>query len=535
MHPYVRTAVTALLVSAGYYLGGVVGILLIFPASPIAIIWLPNAILLSALLLTPVRTWWVYLLAVVPTHYHLVTNFQPDVPPLTMLGQIAGNILQAGLAALAVRRFVGAPPRFDTLRSLTAFILLAAVAAPCVTAALVAYHFFLTGWVSDFWTAWRLRFLANVFATLTVTPLIVLTFTHGMTAIRSAPLRRRAEFGLLILGLLAVGIPVFGLDAAGPRTYAALLYTPLPLLLWAAVRFGPGGLCLSLLIVAFLSLSNASAGRGPFISQSPADNVFSLQVFLLALSLPLMLMASLIEERRNSEEALRKSNEQIRDLAGQLITTQEAERARVARELHDDVSQQLAAFSIAISAIKRRPEALNNIDLQEALATLQHRTIDLTDDIRHISHDLHPSVLQHAAPVAALESHCGEFARQHGITVAVRADPDLGVIDAVRALCLYRITQEALRNIAKHAGARQVDIILSRSGDEVVLSIADDGKGFDLETVRQHSGGLGLRSIDERVRLARGNVSIDTAPGRGTKISVRLDVAHLPQAQVATV
>ena len=224
MHPYVRTALTALLVSAGYYLGGVVGIGLIFPGSPIAIIWLPNAILLAALLLTPVRTWWVYLLALVPTHHNLIANFQPDVPLVTMLGQIVGNISQAGIAAVAVRRFVGAPPRFDTLRSLIAFILLAAVAVPCVVAALVAYHFLLTGWVSDFWIAWRLRFLANVFATLTVTPLIVLTVTSGMTAIRSAPLRRYAEFGLLMLGLFAVGIPVFGWMPRAREVRGAALY-----------------------------------------------------------------------------------------------------------------------------------------------------------------------------------------------------------------------------------------------------------------------------------------------------------------------
>ena len=523
VHPYVRMALTALLVTAGYYLGGIVGIRLMFPASPIAIMWPPNAILLAALLLTPVRTWWVYLLPVIPTHQNLVTNFQPGVPLVTMLAQIFGNVLQAVIAALAVRRFVGAPPRFDTLRSVTAFILLAAIAVPCVIAALVAYVFLLTGWVSNFWVAWRLRFLANAFATLTVTPLIVLTIS-GMTAIRTAPLRRYGEFGLLILGLFAVGIPVFGLDAASPRRYAALLYTPLPFLLWAAVRFGPGGLYLSLLVVAFLSLSNAIAGRGPFVSQSPAENVLSLQVFLMAISLPLMLLAALVEERRNNEGMLRKSHEQIRDLAGQLITTQEAERARIARELHDDISQQLAGFSITISDLKRRPEVQTNVDLQKALATLQYRTIDISEGIRHISHDLHPGVLQHAGLVVALKGHCGEFAKQHAIGVVVKTETDLGVIDAAIGLCLYRITQEALRNIAKHADARHVDVILSRCRDEVMLSIADDGKGFDLDEARQRGDGLGLRSIEERVRLERGYVTIETAPGRGTRVSVRLDV-----------
>jgi PAS domain S-box-containing protein len=533
VHPYVRLTLSVLLVCAGYYLGGVVGIALMFPASPIAIIWLPNAILLAVLLLTPVRMWWVYLLAAIPAHLHLVTNFQPRVPLVTMLCQVFGNIILAVIAALAVRRFAGAPPRFESLRSLTAFILLAAIAAPCVVAALVAYLFLLTGWVSNFWIAWRLRFLANVFATLTITPLIVLTVTSGMTTIRRAPLRRYAEFSLLTIGLFAVGIAVFGMDDASPGRYPALLYTPLPFLLWAAVRFGPSGLCLSLLVVAFLSLSNAIAGRGPFVAQSPAENVLSLQIFLVAVSLPLMLLAALMEERRTKEEVLQESEERFRhmadyapvmiwmtgidklctffnkgwldftgrtleeqlgngwaegvhrddydrcfstyvtafdarreftmeyrlrrfdreycwvldngvprfapdgrfigyigsaieiterkraeqrlqeheaalrasyariqDLAGQLITAQEAERARIARELHDDINQQLASLSIAFSGLKRRLPA-DAVDVHDTLARLQQRTITLADAIHHLLHELHPGMLQHAGLVAA--------------------------------------------------------------------------------------------------------------------------------------
>ena len=120
-----RLASTVLLVSAGYYVGGIIGIALRFPPSGIATIWPPTAILLSALLLTPPRTWWVYLLAAVPTHIHLVANFQTDVPPVVMFTQVGTNDLHAVLAALAVRSAVGAPPRFDSLRSMVLYILYA--------------------------------------------------------------------------------------------------------------------------------------------------------------------------------------------------------------------------------------------------------------------------------------------------------------------------------------------------------------------------------------------------------------------------
>ena len=241
------------------------------------------------------------------------------------------------------------------------------------------------------------------------------------------------------------------------------------------------------------------------------------------------------ETSRDNEAALRRSHEQIQDLAGRLLTAQEAERARIARELHDGVSQELAGFSIAISGLKRRPEIQNSAELQEALAALQRRTIGLTEDIRHMSHDLHPGVLQHAGLVDALRSHCSEFAKQHAIAVAVTAESDPDVVELAPALCLYRVTQEALRNVAKHAHARNVEVVVSRSGDDVHLSIADDGKGFDLAKVRQSGGGLGLRSIEERVRLARGHVSIETTPHQGTTLSVRLAIERQPVAQAAGV
>ena len=117
------------------------------------------------------------------------------------------------------------------------------------------------------------------------------------------------EFALLMAGLFAIGILIFGLEATVAGNYPALLYAPLPLLLWAAVRFGPAGLVPSLLIIAALCLLNAFAGRGPFAAQSPAENVLSLQIFLIAMFVPLMLLAALIEERRDNENALRESEE----------------------------------------------------------------------------------------------------------------------------------------------------------------------------------------------------------------------------------
>jgi signal transduction histidine kinase len=223
---------------------------------------------------------------------------------------------------------------------------------------------------------------------------------------------------------------------------------------------------------------------------------------------------------RASQDSLRRSNAQIQGLAGRLITTQEAERTRIARELHDDVSQQLAALSIALSGLKRRLPSEAAEAHQEAARLLQ-QTITLSEVIRHLSHELHPGVLQHAGLVVALRGHCAEFGSQHGIDVTFHADADLEELPADVALCLYRVSQEALHNIAQHAGARHAEVALTRRNHLLELRIADDGQGFDLAAVRQ-GGGLGLISLDERVRLVQGGMRIVTEPQRGTELRVQV-------------
>ena len=181
------------------------------------------------------------------------------------------------------------------------------------------------------------------------------------------------------------------------------------------------------------------------------------------------------------------------------------------------------------------PELQGSGELLEVLTAVQRQTIELTEDIRLLSHDLHPGVLKHADLVDALRSHCSEFARQQSIEVVVEADGDLTISDITTALCLYRVVQEALRNIAKHADARQVRVTVRRVEEEVQLAVADDGKGFDLAKAREQGGGLGLRSIEERVRLVGGRLSIETAPQMGTTITIWVKILVSPVREFAGV
>ena len=252
-----------------------------------------------------------------------------------------------------------------------------------------------------------------------------------------------------------------------------------------------------------------------------------------------------ITERKNAEErtresraALEASHQEIQQLAGRLIEAQDAERARVARDLHDDVSQQLAGLSIAFSALKRRlDERQVGEDLRADVRALHERTITLAQSVRHLSHDLHPTVLRHAGLEAALASYCAEFERSHGIVVVCSADGDFASITPAIALCLYRIAQEALRNVFAHAGARRAVVRLVRTDGHAELIVADDGKGFEIARSLERGKGLGLVSINERARLAGGTVSLESDPGKGTRVRVLIPASALvrgdadPEAQ----
>ena len=243
-----------------------------------------------------------------------------------------------------------------------------------------------------------------------------------------------------------------------------------------------------------------------------------------------------IADRKLAEDALLESENRLQGLAGRLITAQEDERARIARDLHDDVNQQVAGLAITLSGLARRAAGLpDDHDLALDLSALRERTMDLTKSIRSLSHDLHPAVLKHSGLAAALSAHCREIEADHDLSVVFNSDGEVGEIDPAAALCLYRVAQEALRNVVKHAEARRVEVHLARTGNHVAVDVTDDGRGFEIADARSSTAGLGLVSIRERARLARGTVTITTGPESGTRVSVRVPISAPPgDRRVAT-
>ena len=235
-----------------------------------------------------------------------------------------------------------------------------------------------------------------------------------------------------------------------------------------------------------------------------------------------------LEEERDkavaATAALRESHGRIKDLAGKLIVAQEEERKTIARELHDDLSQQLASLAIGLGKLDRQlPCAEEPIRAQ--IAKLEDRTSALCDRVRRLSHELHSSTLEHVGLEAALKLYCAEFSEQEEINVQFTAETGNKPAPLDAAYCLYRVTQEALRNTAKHSGAKRASVTLRALNGFLELRVADSGRGFDLEATRLRRG-LGLVSMEERVSLLHGRIHIDTKARHGTEVCVRIPLTE---------
>ncbi len=303
-----RTVVTGLLVFAAYYLGAKIGFALTFRPHPVSVLWPPNSILLAALLLTPVRIWWVLLLAAFPAH--LAAQLQSNVPPTMILCWFISNSCEALIGAGCVRYLIDRPVRFDRLRNVGIFCFFAAFLGPFLSSFLDAAFVVINHWGQDsYWQVWRIRFTSNVLTALTLVPFIVSWSAEGIAWLGKIHRSRFLEAGLLLLGLLSVNTIAFYKFA--PTADSALLYLPLPFLIWAAVRFGSRGASAAICTVGFLAIWSAGHGYGPFSTRSAEENALSIQMFVIVMSVPLMLLAAVIEERSKGETTLREREERI--------------------------------------------------------------------------------------------------------------------------------------------------------------------------------------------------------------------------------
>jgi PAS domain S-box-containing protein len=459
-------------------------------------------------------------------------------------------------------------------------------------------------------------------------------------------LARNIESLVMGVGLVVVAYLVFafGRNLSDP---IVLMYLPVPFLLWAAVRFGPFSTCIVLSAMSTLATFGASAGRGPFALDPSASVVYSIQLFLLVLSVPFLFLSVLMQQQRWTESVLRESEHRFRSLvdtapvlvwisdpeglctffnkpwldftgvpiekqlgngwsnlvhpedrdrcvveylecvhsktafnleyrllrhdgvyrwvfdhgvprygpAGflghigsciditerkgaeealrrfprELLNAQEAERLRIAQELHDDLGQRIVALGIGINHLAQATG--NNAKLRTGFATLRKQASEIIDNIASLSRELRPVTLQVLGLAPALRSLCEEVSDPNGVKVVFTHHVELPDMPWTTAIALYRVAQEALRNALTHSGAMQIDVAVSVAKACVVLTIADNGRGFVFDNASVQVG-LGLTGMVERMKNIGGTLIIDSTFA-GTTVTASVALTEFAQASTA--
>jgi two-component system, LuxR family, sensor kinase FixL len=301
-----RTVYWLLASTACYYVATQIAWSLTFPDSKVSLFFPPQAVLLCVLLLVPTRHWWAYVLAAAGAHF-LATQ-QAGWPPMYALTCEAFDAVKCVLAAAGLRILIKSPIKEIGLRDAVIFVLVAVVLVPFGTAFWGASFTLSYGFGTRYWVEWRNLAISNAVTTVVVVPAVLLGANFLFVRRPKSPSLRRVLEGALVGGCtVALGLFVFDATPAGPNSSPALLYAPIPLLIWAALRFGLGGISASMLIVTFQAIWGTMRGHGPFLTQAPAENALALQLFLLVTATPLMLLAVVIDEERRSKEAVGQS------------------------------------------------------------------------------------------------------------------------------------------------------------------------------------------------------------------------------------
>jgi signal transduction histidine kinase len=501
---------SALIVGASYYAGTLVGFAWTPNGQPNSTFWPPNAILLACLLLAPTGIWWTLILAVFPAH--MLAQHQAGVPLWTAVGWFTSNISEALISAFFITRLTDRRKIFDDLRGVFTFLIFAVVISPFATSFLDAFAVVITGWGRNYWPLGIERFFTNALAVLTIVPTIMLFSVNGVSWIRRLTVARLYEVALVGGGTVLTSMVLFGFHGFSAATTPALLYAPLPLLLWATVRYGSGGLSFAVLVIALISTWYVMHGREPFPHTSMAQNTLSLQVLFCGVDVPLMFLSAVLADGRRTRASLRL-------VSGKLIKAQERERASIARDLDDDIAQRLALVAAEIQQFQSEaPRSFG--ELRTRTDKLHEDLVHISDIVHTLSHELHDARLTYVGLVATSRGLCREVSERHNIEVDFKHD-SFDSVPCEASLCVFRVLQESLHNTVRHSGALRVEVQLRKTGDQIHLIVSDTGKGFDPNGAVKGAG-LGLTNMQELLKLVNGELLIASEPQRGTTIHARV-------------
>jgi signal transduction histidine kinase len=495
---------------AAYFVAGKLGqATTAIRSSNLGPVWPAYGIALAAFLACGVRVW----PGIIASAF--VVAYSSGVPAVAAAGQAFGATLAALTGSRVLQARFGFDPLLSRLRDSVALITIGAFGSATISASIGIVSLYSSGVqpYSGILPAWLIYWLGDATGVLLVTPL-VFTARRLLTS-RASVLTSPSSVGAtrlaVLLALLIAATCIIFLDFGWmPVRLNMFAFAILPFVIWAAIDFGVAAASLSVLLVATIATVATAFGSGPFAGQSSYINAVLLDILFAVLSVSGLTLASVITER---EHAKYEREQLVRvQTAMETQRAEEQERARISRELHDDIGQRLSLLAVALSS-----SAAGHRDV---IRNLQIQAAEIAADIHALSHKLHSSRVELLGMVRAMKKLSEEFARQRQVEVAFSSAGVPQLVPPEIGLCLFRVLQEALQNAVKHSGARRIEVRVSAENGDIHLFVSDAGGGFDIAKTRERRG-LGLLSMDERMKMVGGSLTIDSAPGRGTRLEAR--------------
>ena len=541
-----RIALQVFFTGVAYYVATEIAWALCFPNSKVSLLFPPHAVLVVILLLVPVRHWWAYTLATIVAHF--VATQQAHWPVLYALHCEAFDAAQNVLAAAGIRLFIKSPLNKITLRDAIVFVLIAVIIVPFGTAFWGAAFTISNHFGTHYWVEWRNLGISNGVTAVVLVPALLLAVNrlsdHGGKVTRAHII----EGSLLALGIVLVGAFVFDKVPAGPETSPALLYAPIPLLIWAALRFGLGGISAAMLLVTFQAIWGAMHGHGPFLLQSPAENALALQMFLIVTGIPLMLLSVLLEDDRRSHQALREVEDDARRQREQInrlgrVSLLGEMTASLAHELNQPLSAIISNANAGMRFIdrgKKDPETLRDILVEVVEAG--HRAHDIIQNVRNTIKKGDPD--RHQLNLNELVTKVAHAVRPDALAYSCEVETllaeDLPLIEGDPVQI-----QQLLVNLVSNAfdamqqmppGRRKVEISTAGNGDgDVLLSVRDHGTGIPTEvhdrlfdqffTTKAQGLGMGLAIVRSIVEAHGGQIEAENVVDGGARFHLTLPAA----------
>ena len=490
----VRYAAGVLLIAGGYYAAAQGGEALLL-TGPAGAFWPATGVGIAVLYLGGLRWWPGVLLG------DLFSREFSELPLGTALAETAGNMARALLAVVILRRLVGRHAAMDRVEHVGAvFVAVAVGEAVSATVAMVALHVGDVLAVSEMGVFWRSWWLGGLSGGLVVVPL-ALAWAHP----RGPEWRGRGAVAGAVMLAAVAGLSAISLTAEQPLTYMVF-----PAFIWAALRFGPQGATLAVAVAAGIAVWGTSHREGPFVEHSPTDSALNLQLYITLAALTTFCLAAIVSERRRAAVDLAESHRREGERAAQ-------ERQRIARDLHDSVSQSLFSTGLHVRSAQRllaRGRSESTGPVREELGEIDQLTRSALSEMRALIFELRPNALAEEGLVAALTEKASALSTREGIAIEVDGPHGRLPLGPKAEEQLYRLGQEALANVAKHARATNATVRLAAEDGIVSLEVRDDGVGFDPAAVSP--GRFGLRSMRGRVADLGGRLDVTSAPGRGT-------------------